>query len=231
MTVWACAFVFMFSTNAVGDSHPGHLVPFWQNACQQNLRNGCKILAEISGTYCQDGSGWACNELGVLRSEGHVENAQAAARDFRNGCALGFQLACQNVAALGRAAPRRGPPLLQDYPVILRSGKGPLPDRTPLELYARACDQGWMVGCESVGAANLRGIVTPRNPPQAAAEFLKACDGGLASACSNLGVMYHNGDGIPRDQGKALAYMKKACDLGSPSACELLKQENQPATR
>jgi hypothetical protein len=88
-----------------------------------------------------------------------------------------------------------------------------------------------MVGCESVGAANLRGIVTPRNPPQAAAEFLKACDGGLASACSNLGVMYHNGDGIPRDQGKALAYMKKACDLGSPSACELLKQENQPATR
>jgi hypothetical protein len=33
--------------------------------------------------------------------------------------------------------------------LVLREGKGPLRDRTPRDLYARACKQGWPDTCQS----------------------------------------------------------------------------------
>jgi hypothetical protein len=41
----------------------------------------------------------------------------------------------------------RGNPTLADYPIILRGSKGPITDRTPAALYARACLQGWPDTC------------------------------------------------------------------------------------
>jgi hypothetical protein len=226
MAVWGTIFIVMSSVNAVGDSHPGHRVTFWQGACEANLAHGCENLAMITDTYCADGSGWACNEVGVLRSERRAEHPELAATNFANACAFGFTVGCQNASILQTAAgsPRRAEPLLRDYPVILRTGKGPLPDKTPFELYTRACDQDWMVGCEGLGVALLRGEATPRNPVLAAAALEKACTGGVATSCSNLGLMYYSADGVPRDQGRGLAYLKKACDLGFANACRWLEE-------
>ena len=227
MAIWASIFVAMSAVNAVGDSHPGHRVPFWVNACQDNKPGGCTTLAMIVGNYCEDGSGWACNELGVLKSEGRATSGGKADADFSHACALGFLSGCENTV-MGQFAGitlRRGPPLLSDYPVVLRQGKGPIPDRTPLELYTRACDQGWMSGCESLGLVHLRGEGTPRNPSLAAASFEKACTGGFGTACSDLGLMYHVADGVPRDDTKAFQYLKHACDLGLTEACGRLESE------
>jgi hypothetical protein len=43
--------------------------------------------------------------------------------------------------------PDRAPPALADYPIVLRGGKGPITDRTPSALAARACEQGWPGAC------------------------------------------------------------------------------------
>jgi hypothetical protein len=227
IAVWSTAFIVMSATDGVGDSHRGHRVPFWQEACQQNARHGCDNLALILSTYCQDGSGWACNELGVLRSEGKVGPADAAAGDYRRACSSGFTAGCQNAVMLrvGVKSARRAPPRINDYPVILREGKGALPDRTPVEFLTRACDQGWMDGCWRLAAAHLQGDGTPRNPAVALATFEKACAGGLGNACSDAGYMFRSGDGVPRDQDKALAYLQRACDAGFARACQWLKEE------
>jgi hypothetical protein len=224
--VWSLAFIALSATDGLGDAHPGHRVPFWQQACQANARHGCANLAIILDTYCRDGSSWACNEVGTLRFHGRVEQAARAAGDFGQACALGLSTGCQNAAVLetGIGAPRTTVPRLADYPIILRVGKGQLPDRTPVEFLTRACQQGFMVGCEDLGAAYLRGEGTARDPVRAASAFEKACSGGLATACSNLGLMHYTADGIPRNGEKGVAYLKNACDLGHPHACRWLKE-------
>jgi hypothetical protein len=227
IAIWSAVFVVLSSVDGVGDNHPGHRVPFWQQACLENAHNACGNLDLILDTYCQDGSGWACNELAVLRwhrTEGYV----GTPTEFSRACTLGFPTGCQNALMLKTSPfpidPRQGPPQLKDYPVVLRTGKGPLPDRTPLEFYTRACDQGWMVGCESAAAAYLKGEGIPRDPIQAAASFETACSGGLATACSNLGLMHYSADGLPENKERGLDYLKKACDLGYANACRWLQE-------
>jgi hypothetical protein len=225
MTVGTMAFIAMSATDGIGDSHPGHRVPFWQQACQQNARDGCSNLALILDTYCEDGSGWACNEVGALRFHRRVDHPERANENFLRACSLGFATACQNAVAIPAGIdPRTTAPRVQDYPVILREGKGALPDRTPLQFLTRACSQGWSAGCQDLGAAYLKGDGTPRDAVRAAAAFEQACSGGLATACSNFGLMYYNADGVPRDREKALASLKRACDLGLANGCRWLKE-------
>jgi TPR repeat protein len=231
MTVWSAVFIGLSSVDGVGDNHPGHRVPFWQRACQEERPGGCATLGLFVSTYCQDGSGWACNELGVLRTERVVNSAGEASADFTRSCELGFTVGCQNMAMLvagsGSGALRRAPPQVADYPLILRAGKGALRDRTPLELVSRACDQGWMEGCQRLGFAHLRGEGTPRDPLRAAALFDQACEGGLGAACSDLGYMYRSADGVARDEERSIGYLKKACTMGFASACRWLEEETQ----
>jgi hypothetical protein len=226
VSVWALVFVGMSMTDAVGDSHPGHSVPFWQQACQKNARNACENLAVILDTYCDDGSGWACNEVGVLRWHGRVSNVEPTVANFVRACALGVNEGCENTLGLkieGRP-PTQARPALADWPVVLRTGKGALPDREPVEFYARACDQKWMTGCYDLAATYLQGKVVPRDPLRAAAAYETACSGGMAAACSDLGLMYYSADGVPGDRARGLGYLKRACDLGSEQACRWLKQ-------
>ena len=67
---------------------------------------------------------------------------------FERACELRFDAGCGNAAAVekggsfGRAAPAPA-----DYRFILRGSKGPIPDREPARLYARACAQGWPGTC------------------------------------------------------------------------------------
>jgi hypothetical protein len=97
---------------------------------------------------CEDGSGWACNELGILLTE-RYGNRRRAATEFDRACKLGFSAGCDNTSALTRGDMfRREAPTTADYRFVLRGSKGPLQDLEPAQLYARACQQGWPGTCD-----------------------------------------------------------------------------------
>ncbi len=122
-------------------------MPFWQQACAADARSACEDLYFLEDGYCQEGSGWACNELGILLAERYA-NPRRAATEFERACGLGFSAGCNNTVAMTQGGMfRREAPTVADYPFILRGSKGPFPDREPAQLYARACEQGWPGTC------------------------------------------------------------------------------------
>ena len=159
MAAWAAVFAVMSATGGVGDRHPGQWLPFWQAACADDRPGACRYLAARLSGHCAAGSGWACNEIGVLlrtrpeaaAAAGEADPRAASAAWFDQGCALGFGPACGNRGrTAGAPGPfGRAPPGLDDWPVVLRGSKGPVADRTPAALLARACRQGWPDTCGS----------------------------------------------------------------------------------
>ena len=149
ISVWAVAFVAMSASGYLGDKHPGQYLPFWQQACAADARSACEDLYFLEDGYCEDGSGWACNELGILLTE-HYGNRRRAALVFGRACRLGFSAGCDNTVAITQGDMfSRAAPMVADYPLILRGSKGPFPDREPAQLYARACVQGWPDTCRT----------------------------------------------------------------------------------
>lgn len=228
MSVWASVFILMSAVDGLGDNHPGHKVPFWLQACQQDRSDACTTLGGILSKYCLDGSGWACNERGVLSTEGNLATTEAAAGDFSRACTLEFTAGCQNLALRPGAggSPQRAPPRLADYPIVLPR-KGALPDLTPVEFFTRACDQGWVSGCDDLAGAYLMGNGVARDVARARTLLEGACAEEFAAACSNLGYMYQSGDGVVQDTAKALTYLKQSCDLGYQNACRWLAEQTQ----
>ena len=174
MSVWAIVFAVMSAAQGVGDRHPGQWVPFWQQACDEERPYACAYLGDMQLIFCRAGSGWACNEAGILHAG--LRQAQAAlssskgalSRSGENqrrpdpaealgslerGCELGFDPACQNLTRMttGAGPLASAPPTLDDYPIVLRGTKGAITDRTPSALYARACTQGWPDTCGRAG--------------------------------------------------------------------------------
>ena len=156
MVVWVTVFAIMSAVQGVGDRHPGQWVPFWQEACSQGRTYACSYLADMQERYCRSGSGWACNEAGILHvalarsgEDGRRLDPVDAAGALGRGCDLGFGPACQNLAklTLGLGSFEHGQPTLQDYPIILRGTKGATTDHSPAALYALACSQGWANTC------------------------------------------------------------------------------------
>jgi hypothetical protein len=146
--VWAVAFGAMSASGYLGDKHPGQFVPFWQQACANNARSACEDLYFLQDGYCEDGSGWACNELAILLAE-HYDNRRRAVTEFERACTLGFSAGCENAVAVTDGNMfRRDAPGVADYRFILRGSKGPIETREPAQLYARACVQGWPGTCE-----------------------------------------------------------------------------------
>ena len=147
ISVWAVAFVAMSASGYLGDKHPGQWLPFWQKACAADARSACEDLYFLEDGYCEDGSGWACNELGILLAE-HYDNRRRAAMEFERACGLAFSAGCDNTSALTQGDMfRRDAPTVADYRFILRGSKGPFRDLEPAQLYARACVQGWPGTC------------------------------------------------------------------------------------
>ena len=158
MALWAVVFAGMSAVQGVGDRHPGQWVPFWQGACSDERPHACGYLADMQLTFCRSGSGWACNEAGILHvalalsgeDRRRLDPADAAGALGR-GCDLGFGPACQNLtrlsSGLGPFEFDQARPTLEDYPIILRGTKGPITERSPAALYARACSQGWADTC------------------------------------------------------------------------------------
>jgi|SRR5579871_4267436 len=156
ISVWTLAFAGMSAAQGIGDRHPGQWLPFWRQACEAGRAYACPYLADLELGYCNQGSGWACNEAGLMhialsRSGEDLRRLDpaGAAAPFRSGCELGFQAACRNLIVLTRGAANfmDAPPVLKDYPIILRGGKGEIRDRRPSALYTRACREGWLNTC------------------------------------------------------------------------------------
>jgi hypothetical protein len=84
----------------VGDTHPGQYLPFWQNACKAGSIRACNYAADLTLIYCNNGSGWACNEVGILRAEVN----QTAAPYFTRACSLGFAPTCENATRIATGA-------------------------------------------------------------------------------------------------------------------------------
>jgi hypothetical protein len=228
--VWTSIFVVMSATHGIGHASRGYWLPFWEDACQDGRRNGCEKLATLDDTYCHEGdSGWACNDLGILMARGRRDVAVQAPATFQHGCDLGFQASCANVRVIesGTGTLQSAPPRLADYAVVLNEGNGALDD-PPFELYTRACQQGWMAGCESLGLSYLEGRGTERDPVRAAIEFETACAGGQATACASVAYQYSHGEGVARDDSRAIDYLKHACDLGMADACRWMSEAARP---
>jgi hypothetical protein len=122
VSTWAIVFSIMSAAQGVGDRHRGQWIPFWQQACQQGSARACRYLTQLHATYCRAGSGWSCNELGLLLGDKEFDRAS------------------------------RGSPSLEELPILLRGSKGPITDRSFESLYSRACDQGWPDMCERIAA-------------------------------------------------------------------------------
>jgi len=150
--VWGLVFAGMSFAQGVGDTHRGHQVTFWQEACAANRPNACRNLAQMEAKYCDDGSGWACNEIGLLAYE-RADTRPAAAAMFQRACTLTFQRGCDNALAASRGDNvQRAGPQRADWPIVLRRGKGALPAMSDSALYALACEQGWNDACQRVPA-------------------------------------------------------------------------------
>jgi len=147
MGVWAVAFAAMSATGYLGDKHPGQWTPFWQQACTADRRDACLNLYFLQDGFCEDGSGWACNEVGILLAQ-RYDNRKRAAESFDRACTLRFAAGCDNGLAITTGGMfRRDVPTATDYRFILRGSKGPIEDREPAHLYARACGLGWPGTC------------------------------------------------------------------------------------
>jgi hypothetical protein len=157
MAAWAVVFTGLSITQGVGDSHPGQWIPFWRQACDAGRAYACPYLADMQQNYCTQGSGWACNEAGLLdislsRSGEDLrrQSAAEAVTPFKRGCGLGFTAACQNLNTLTHGgALVQAPPALEEYPIVLRGSKGEIRERDSAALYALACREGWPDTCRS----------------------------------------------------------------------------------
>jgi hypothetical protein len=148
MAVWAMVFATMSAAQGVGDKHRGQFLPFWQQACRENRANACSYLAVLQTNFCEQGSGWSCNELGILQTKRHAD-ASEPETSFERGCGLGFPSSCENLHRLltSSAELQSAAPDLNDYPIILRGSKGPITTRTQAALYTLACIQRWPDTC------------------------------------------------------------------------------------
>jgi hypothetical protein len=141
--LWTAVFIALSATQGVGDKHPGQYYPFWQKACDAGNERACDYSANLLVVYCNTGSGWACNEVGVRR----LQLRQLALPDFRRGCELGFAPACTNMNRQPNVPPVRELPPIAELPIVLRGTKPILRERNPATLRRIACQQGWVGLC------------------------------------------------------------------------------------
>jgi hypothetical protein len=148
IAIWAIVFAGMSAAGGVGDDHPGQWLPFWQQACADARPRACTYLENVEASFCNRGSGWACNEVGILQAR-REEDFGSAMDWIERGCSLGFAAACENRSDAHGAgsALKSAPPTLDDLPIVLRGSKGPIGERSPSELYALACREGWPNTC------------------------------------------------------------------------------------
>ena len=153
--LWAAVFATLSVTGALGDNHPGQYYPFWRDACEAGSVRACDYTGVMQQSFCDRGSGWACNEFGILMAETD-RDFRGAAGEFDRACRLGFGPGCANLQALMAGDPavaqpgalERDRPPPGELPIVLRGSKGPVTERDPEALRALGCERGWReLGC------------------------------------------------------------------------------------
>ena len=144
---WAILFATMTAIGATDGRHIGDSLPFWQKACSNGQRNACERLLSIETVYCDDNSGWACNELGGHYREALITTANADLEFayFSRACEVRFQAACINLLETGQV--ERSNPRIIDLRLLLREKKQNLLNMSEQDLHKRACDHGWNFAC------------------------------------------------------------------------------------
>ena len=236
MAIWVVLFAGMYTTSFVGNEHAGRQPAFWQSACEQGLRNGCRNLTKLHTVSCLQGSAPACMELGAMARVGRAlpYDPRRAERAFGQACVLGDISGCVNAGNVAAAAELLDRGCEADdaedcfrLGVARASGTGGVVDRAAaLPLYVKACELGWAEGCRGAGLATLLGDGIVMDRQRAGGWFEKGCAGDDGPSCANLAQMLRRGDGLTRDDGRAAETMLKACRLGTMEACRLL----MPAT-
>ena len=96
MAIWIIIFFSWQASGHMGKGHPGKQSEFWEQACDNDLRNGCKNLHDLLGKECDKGVAIACARLGTLNRIGKgVMRDDYKAYDFvKRACDLGLQEAC-----------------------------------------------------------------------------------------------------------------------------------------
>lgn len=147
MSVWIIVFSTMTVFGRTDGRHQGDSLPFWQQACAENLPNACSRLLQLEATYCNDNAAWACNELGLNYREGKLvaANEDLAYRYLGRACELKFNAGCANL--LDPALMAHADPLELDLRLMLREGGLNLMQMPVPELHTRACDHNWAFAC------------------------------------------------------------------------------------
>jgi len=155
MAVWIVLFGVMTLQEKTDGLHVGDKVPFWIEACADDRVNACSRLLLLETTYCNDNSGWACNELGLHYLRGHLvpRDEMVAQRHFAHACELRFQAGCLNL--LDPSQPISTDPKVFDLRLLLRQGGLNLLDMPEPELMERACAHGWQFACNNKSMAGL----------------------------------------------------------------------------
>lgn len=156
ISIWTTVFLLITTAKGLSDDHPGQWLPFWRQACMDGRSYACPYLADMQTGFCNEGSGYACNEAGLMhvalsRSGEDLRrlDISGAAKPFKRGCDLGNATACRNLDALNGngGAFASVPPTIEDFPIVLRGSKGPIREREPSALLALACRERWPNTC------------------------------------------------------------------------------------
>lgn len=237
MAIWIAVFATMLSTSFVGSRHPGTSVAFWNEACDEGLRNGCKTLFDIDRSNCASGDAAACADAGrVGREHPEVTDRILQGHLLSRGCELGSTEACD---VFREYAEQGGKGLLDracdenDYRSCFVAGLlnefgigTPVDSQSAIEHWEKACDGGWGQACGYLGDAYLLGHFAPEEPETAAHYFTQACTLRYLPGCTTLGQMYQRGHGVPQDPERGLRLIGDACDAGLEPACAALSPEN-----
>ncbi len=154
MACWIAIFGAATLLGKTDGRHTGDSIPFWQQACSDELSNSCSRLLQLQSTYCSDNSAWACNELGLHYLQGRiVEPDQELAMGYLSrACELKFKAGCINL--LDSTAAAHDDPRELDLRLMLRQGGLNLIEMPQSELYDRACDHGWRFACNPLVASS-----------------------------------------------------------------------------
>lgn len=148
MAVWISFFAVMSVLGRTDSRHIGDMLPFWEEACVQGKVRSCERLLLLKTTYCNDGSGWACNEVGAHYFKTNQE--ERALTFFSRGCELRYQASCLNF--LEPMTVNLSNPHELDLRLLLREGGLNLLEMPVDKLYARACDHGWRFACDTAAS-------------------------------------------------------------------------------
>ena len=155
MAVWIVFFATMTAAGRTDGRHTGDSLPFWQQACEANRPNACRRLLQVERSYCDDNSGWACNELGAHYAEGTIVTADASiARRLLRARVRAAVPGGVRQPARRPARSVDAPPRVFDLRLLLREGGLNLLDMPEPDLYARACEHGWTFACGRTQASN-----------------------------------------------------------------------------